>query len=402
MAIICCATPFDLEDTRLTLQFASSAKLVKTRAQVNEISDNKSRIEKLQRELKEANATIAALREVASFTKSHLSAKLDDLPNTESELNEGVISLKGDLASERSTAKEPGRLSKIVIERLLQLTSELECILEADKQDNNVKRERMEARIARLKMARVEVTASSSNSHDRILEDYNAVNAELASARSEIDDVNRRIERLTAENDAARDDNNVKREQISVLKSENSSHIGTITRQQTSIAHLKGEVRSITLKLSDAKREMEGMQSPRPRDALEQEFRKKVGELEEKLTAVEGKRADMRNKLREKDEVYLAGRSELNAIKVERDELNARLSDTSSAVEEAKAKAADQELKVQYLSEEVCTAHAKIKADEGMLKEMAEEFKVTYVKVTAAQVRTESLYFLFFIFFSSH
>jgi chromosome segregation ATPase len=348
--------------------------------------DNES--EKLQRELKKANATIAALREVASSTKSHLSAKLDDLPNTESELNEGVIRLEGDFASERSTAKEQGRLSKIVIERLLQRTSELERILEADKQDNNMKREHMEARIACLEMARVEVTASSSNSHDRILEDYNAVNAELASVRSEIDDMNHRIERLTAENDAAHDDNNVKQEQISVLESENSSHISTITQQQASIVRLEGEVCSITLKLSDAKREMEGMQLPQSRDALEQEFRKKVGKLEEKLTV-----------LREKNKAYLAVTSELNAIKVKRDELNAWLSDTSSAVEEAKAKAADQELKVQYLSEEVRTAHAKIKADEGMLEEMAEELKVTYAKVTVAQVRTESLYFLFFIFF---
>ena len=103
----------------------------------------------------------------------------------------------------------------------------------------------------------------------------------------------------------------------------------------------------------------------------------------------------MRNKLREKDEAYLAVYSELK-------ELNARLSDTSSAVEEAKAKAADQKLKVQHLSEEVRTAYATIEADERKLEEMAEELKVTNAKVTAAQVRTESLYFLFFILFLSH
>ena len=56
MAIICCATPSDLylEETRSTLQFASRAKLVKTRAQVNEVMDDRSLIKKLQRELKEA------------------------------------------------------------------------------------------------------------------------------------------------------------------------------------------------------------------------------------------------------------------------------------------------------------------------------------------------------------
>ena len=56
MAVICCATPSDLylEETRSTLQFASRAKLVKTRAQVNEVMDDRSLIKKLQRELKEA------------------------------------------------------------------------------------------------------------------------------------------------------------------------------------------------------------------------------------------------------------------------------------------------------------------------------------------------------------
>jgi len=56
MVIICCATPSELylEETRSTLQFASRAKLVKTRAQVNEVMDDRSLIKKLQRELKEA------------------------------------------------------------------------------------------------------------------------------------------------------------------------------------------------------------------------------------------------------------------------------------------------------------------------------------------------------------
>ena len=41
MAVICCATPSELylEETRSTLQFASRAKLVKTRAQRHEVHD---------------------------------------------------------------------------------------------------------------------------------------------------------------------------------------------------------------------------------------------------------------------------------------------------------------------------------------------------------------------------
>ena len=59
MAIICCATPSELylEETRSSLQFCSRAKLVKTRAQVNEVLDDRSLIKKLQRELDDAKRT---------------------------------------------------------------------------------------------------------------------------------------------------------------------------------------------------------------------------------------------------------------------------------------------------------------------------------------------------------
>jgi chromosome segregation ATPase len=61
MAVICCATPseFYLEETRSTLLFASRAKLVKTRAQVNEVLDDRSLIKRLQRELAEARRASA-------------------------------------------------------------------------------------------------------------------------------------------------------------------------------------------------------------------------------------------------------------------------------------------------------------------------------------------------------
>ena len=85
MAIICCATPSDmyLEETRSTLQFASRAKLVKTRATVNEVfDDRRSMIKKLQRELavakRAANGDIdlSQIRELESeATKAETNAK---------------------------------------------------------------------------------------------------------------------------------------------------------------------------------------------------------------------------------------------------------------------------------------------------------------------------------------
>ncbi|CAB9497188.1 Kinesin-like protein [Seminavis robusta] len=60
MAVICCATPSELylEETRSTLLFAQRAKLVKTRAQVNEVLDDRSIIRRLQRELAEARRQV--------------------------------------------------------------------------------------------------------------------------------------------------------------------------------------------------------------------------------------------------------------------------------------------------------------------------------------------------------
>jgi hypothetical protein len=56
VAVICCVTSSELflEETRSTLQFASRAKLVKTKPQVNEVFDDSSLIKRLQRELAEA------------------------------------------------------------------------------------------------------------------------------------------------------------------------------------------------------------------------------------------------------------------------------------------------------------------------------------------------------------
>mmetsp|Transcript_32099 Transcript_32099/g.39382 ORF Transcript_32099/g.39382 Transcript_32099/m.39382 type:complete len:620 (+) Transcript_32099:280-2139(+) len=53
MSIICCATPScrHIEETRSTLKFASRAKLVKTKAQKNEVIDDRALIKRLQKEL---------------------------------------------------------------------------------------------------------------------------------------------------------------------------------------------------------------------------------------------------------------------------------------------------------------------------------------------------------------
>ena len=80
MAIICCATPSDLylEEMRCILQFSACAKLVKTRAQVNEVLDYRSIIKKLQSELVEArraansNIVLEQLRALETEKKQNI------------------------------------------------------------------------------------------------------------------------------------------------------------------------------------------------------------------------------------------------------------------------------------------------------------------------------------------
>lgn len=83
MAVICCATLSDAytEETKSTLQFASRAKLVKTRASANEIDEDPSVIKKLQREVaqrsEEGKQALRQLRELERQAKDAEKARDD-------------------------------------------------------------------------------------------------------------------------------------------------------------------------------------------------------------------------------------------------------------------------------------------------------------------------------------
>jgi len=63
LAVLCCATPAraNLEETRGTLKFGASAKRIQMKPVVNEVVDDKALIQKLKKELQEAQAAIKAL-----------------------------------------------------------------------------------------------------------------------------------------------------------------------------------------------------------------------------------------------------------------------------------------------------------------------------------------------------
>ena len=81
MSVICCATPDAayLEETRSTLQFAARAKMVKTRAKVNEVLDDRAVIKKLQKELEEARKLAGGQKAIKHMEKLKRDAKMSDL-----------------------------------------------------------------------------------------------------------------------------------------------------------------------------------------------------------------------------------------------------------------------------------------------------------------------------------
>jgi len=89
IAIICCATPSELylNETRNSLQFATRAKLVKTRAKINEVLDDRSLIKKLQRELIFAKRASSESRTLSQFKALEIEAANANKKAEESEKN---------------------------------------------------------------------------------------------------------------------------------------------------------------------------------------------------------------------------------------------------------------------------------------------------------------------------
>jgi centromeric protein E len=86
MAIICCVTSAEryLEETRSTLQFASRAKLVRTRAVVNEVldDDDAAQLKRLKRELKQLQQRQAELEALSAVPGA---VSLEDVSRLEAE-----------------------------------------------------------------------------------------------------------------------------------------------------------------------------------------------------------------------------------------------------------------------------------------------------------------------------
>ena len=120
MAVICCATPSELylEETRSTLLFASRAKLVKTRAQVNEVLDDRSIIKRLQRELAEARKSAPGSSDQNKHVKD-LERKADEAGNAAKEAKDKLNRLKRSILNSNvlfgGSQKRPNVMNQTVL-----------------------------------------------------------------------------------------------------------------------------------------------------------------------------------------------------------------------------------------------------------------------------------------------
>jgi len=74
MAILCCASPSVafVEETRSTLKFATRAKLVQVKPQINEVMNDEAMVEKLQKELSEVRKELAAMKIEQEKAREHI------------------------------------------------------------------------------------------------------------------------------------------------------------------------------------------------------------------------------------------------------------------------------------------------------------------------------------------
>jgi len=241
IAIICCVTPSELylEETRSTLQFASRAKLVKTKAQVNEIMDDRS---------------ADALSAIAQLTQQVALERLQC--TTQQSLIEGYAKEVRRLESEQTTNARRYEMDRKTFDRERRtMTMEMSRMKEVHTAD---------------KQRMMDKTTSAANgTHDR---QHNAVLFETVTSA-----VRRNVE-LKAEHATAREgllsriaklecaetdlkallhvkkiDNDANRATIVKLRSTLITHAGTITRHEKSIFVMEEVVRTITSALDDAK-----------------------------------------------------------------------------------------------------------------------------------------------------
>ena len=125
MAIVCCVTSSNqfMEETRSTLQFASRAKLVQTKATVNEVIDDRAQLRRLQRELSALKQKHLMMEQAAALGNTDKENENDN-ETGENSIKSKVAQLeveKKEICGKVEELEAVKREQNLKIERLTQL-----------------------------------------------------------------------------------------------------------------------------------------------------------------------------------------------------------------------------------------------------------------------------------------
>eukprot|EP00579_Thalassiosira_antarctica_P011874 CAMPEP_0201922158 /NCGR_PEP_ID=MMETSP0903-20130614/10260_1 /ASSEMBLY_ACC=CAM_ASM_000552 /TAXON_ID=420261 /ORGANISM="Thalassiosira antarctica, Strain CCMP982" /LENGTH=1269 /DNA_ID=CAMNT_0048459237 /DNA_START=92 /DNA_END=3901 /DNA_ORIENTATION=- len=177
--------------------------------------------------------------------------------------------------------------------------------------------------------------------------------------------------------------------EIASLQSDVTTHLATISNNENDIEQLESNLQKTTKDLEDANRKMNGMQSPRSRDAKEQGFNEEVDELESKMSTIAGEKTDLQEQLREKDEENQVIQRDLDEVQVQNEELQTQLTESNNFVEEAKTAAATMTSENDHLSQQVLTVNTKYDENERQLEEIAVENEQLLAKLESTEVELQ-------------
>lgn len=256
MAIVCCATSSELylEETRSTLAFASRAKMVKTRAQVNEVLDDRSIIRRLQLELAEARKNGASIDN--NTRVQDLEKKAAKAGSVAREAKERLKLVFANILNKKSSlfTENESNQDKNVNKKKRRLSDSNLPLLTPDKSFPSDRLSQTSIRITKKLKDDIHVKLSPSKENKLLREAMGAKSKVLQSTLSKLDEMNRAIEEKEKEVSNARSStkeleqklNEVNAKTESIAKNNEELSIKMMTMEADYCSTLKKEAEKYT------------------------------------------------------------------------------------------------------------------------------------------------------------
>ena len=396
MAVICCATPSELylEETRSTLQFASRAKLVKTRAQVNEVLDERSMIRRLQKELADMKRQAAigeggkqtehvkALEHKAVTAGTAAKEAEEKLKRLQASiLNNGV--LFGEIPEEEAISANSIKNRK---RRLSEGTLLLETKTPSKDTASTVDSPKTIPRPAKqLRAASVKPLAPSTEL-SLLKEALQAKNAIVASMKKHVDDVKRLVQTKESEIVAAQCSNDI-------LRSERDSNKVESSKLACSLTDLRLELEQATNESKVALEEKDAAIA-KALKKLEQELNDRQI-LEDTIDALQTDKLSLEKEIDGVQKKYEEEQSQRHAqaeqLEQEIHRLTTLTGDQETQLAEREEKIAALEQSVQAMQDRVLSLESTTHISTRLLYQAGWERDQFSIKLTESRLRSSDL-----------